>query len=609
MVVAEWISLLDNTGDNTFTGTSASETFYAGAGNDTINAGGGNDDLYGGTGDDDLQGGSGNDRYFIDLGDGSDTILDQSGSGDRIVFGAGITRDMLELSVSDTDGNGKGNLVITIGGTSQTITLKDAFDDIGLLAQTIDYVEFADGSSTSLAELYSTEYFVGTSGDDRYLGTTLGETMHGQAGNDFLFGSSGNDVIYGGDGNDDVLGGHGNDDHYGGAGDDYLHGWEGNDRYFINLGDGVDTVFDDSGTDRLIFGAGITRDMLGFSVSDADGNGKGNLVITIAGTSQSITIKDAFDDIGLLAQTIDYVEFADGSNTSLAELYSTEYFVGTAGNDRYLGTTLSETMHGQAGDDFIFGSNGNDILYGEDGNDELRGGNGNDVHYGGEGDDLIAGYNGNDELRGDAGNDTLYGEDGHDNLYGGDGNDYLSGGAGDDNHYGGAGDDVILGSVGGDHFDGGDGVDTVDFSYSTDNFTLDLSQSQAVFTSGFTEQVLNFENIIAGSGNNVLIGSSASNEINGGAGNDRIEGLAGDDVLTGGTGTDVFVFNTVTDTGADIVTDFELNTDTLELAGVSYSDLTFVDTGSGTRVEWTNGSVELESIAAASLTEDQFSFV
>ncbi len=106
-----------------------------------------------------------------------------------------------------------------------------------------------------------------------------------------------------------------------------------------------------------------------------------------------------------------------------------------------------------------------------------------------------------------------------------------------------------------------------------------------------------------------MTGSAAHNLIDGLGGNDRIAGGAGNDTLTGGSGADVFVFNTLAADGADIVTDFELGIDTLELAGSTYADLTFFDTGSGTRVDWANGSVELENIALASLTEDQFSFV
>lgn len=429
---------------------------------------------------------------------------------------------MLEFSVSDTDGNGYNNLVITISGTSQSITLKDAFDSIGLLAQTIDYVDFADGSSTSLAALYSAKYFVGTAGDDRYFGTVLSETMHGLEGDDFIFGSNGDDVIFGGAGNDELRGGNNNDAHYGGEGDDLIAGWYGNDyldggagndrlfgeygsdHYFIELGDGQDTIYDNCGNgDRLIFGAGITADMLEFSISNADGDSYDNMVITISGMAQTITLEDAFDNIGLVSETVDMVEFADGSSASLISLYSSDYFVGTAGNDRYLGTVLRETMHGQAGDDFLFGSNGNDTIHGGDGNDDVFGGNGNDTHYG------------------DAGNDLLFAWEGNDLLFGGTGDD----------------------------------------------------------------------------------------ELQGGNGNDRLSGDEGNDTLIGGSGADVFIFDTLELGGADTVTDFTLNYDKLEMAGITYAELSFVDTGSGTRIEWTNGSVDIQNISLAALTEDQFSFV
>lgn len=138
---------------------------------------------------------------------------------------------------------------------------------------------------------------------------------------------------------------------------------------------------------------------------------------------------------------------------------------------------------------------------------------------------------------------------------------------------------------------------------------LDLTEGKATFSNGVQETVINIENVIGSSGSNLISGFDVVNVIDGRTSNDPIIGLEGDDTLTGGSGADVFVFNTLASEGADNITDFELGTDTLELVGSTYAALTFIDTGSGTRVEWDNGSVELEGIAVASLTEDQFAFV
>ena len=61
--------------------------------------------------------------------------------------------------------------------------------------------------------------------------------------------------------------------------------------------------------------------------------------------------------------------------------------------------------------------------------------------------------------------------------------------------------------------------------------------------------------------------------------------------------------------GADTITDFELGIDVLTVQDAIYIDLTFVDTGSGTLVDWGTGSVEFTGVDIAALTEDNFSFV
>ncbi|WP_302479622.1 calcium-binding protein, partial [Ruegeria arenilitoris] len=154
-----------------------------------------------------------------------------------------------------------------------------------------------------------------------------------------------------------------------------------------------------------------------------------------------------------------------------------------------------------------------------------------------------------------------------------------------------AGEDLVITLSNGetvtvtDHFDNSkEQMEQIEFA---DGTVLDLAGIAA-------------KSLLGGSGDDTIVGFSTDDVLSGGA---------GDDVLTGGAGADEFVFDTQTASGADRITDFELNSDQLHLAGSSYADLTFVDIGSGTRVEWDNGSVELDGIALASLTEDQFSFV
>ena len=110
-----------------------------------------------------------------------------------------------------------------------------------------------------------------------------------------------------------------------------------------------------------------------------------------------------------------------------------------------------------------------------------------------------------------------------------------------------------------------------------------------------------------GDGDDVLEGGMANNTLEGGAGDDVLKGFMGDDylvggdgddilagmgsgdTLTGGAGRDTFVQN-FTDTGHDIITDFNPSEDTIELRGVhnshnvsvtSIDGGTLIDSGTG----------------------------
>ncbi len=104
--------------------------------------------------------------------------------------------------------------------------------------------------------------------------------------------------------------------------------------------------------------------------------------------------------------------------------------------------------------------------------------------------------------------------------------------------------------------------------------------------------------INGGAGNDGLRGGSGNDIIDGGSGNDIIYGGSGNNILTGGEGADIFRFNNTdfatpespTDLAAifnfnDIITDFDVETDVLDLTDFSSSEYTFsisrLDTGLG----------------------------
>jgi Ca2+-binding RTX toxin-like protein len=167
------------------------------------------------------------------------------------------------------------------------------------------------------------------------------------------------------------------------------------------------------------------------------------------------------------------------------------------------------------------------------------------------GNDTIIGNDFDNNLHGGAGNDTIYGYAGNDQLFGGDGADAL---------YGGAGDDVLApgrtsslqATPPWDVVDGGGGIDTVSFAdigawptvgapggVSVDLVTGFAREPNGVVGSALVYAALvSIENVIGGSGNDVLTGNSGANVLDGGAGNDQLFGGAGNDILIGGDGAD-----------------------------------------------------------------------
>lgn len=182
-------------------------------------------------------------------------------------------------------------------------------------------------------------------------------------------------------------------------------------------------------------------------------------------------------------------------------------------------------------------------FYSLGGNDTLvayaYAGGGTLYFHGGDGDDLVdSGSAQADHLYGDEGNDDLLGGGGADRVYGGPGNDYCSGGAGDDMFFA----DPI--ADGNDRYYGGDGVDTLSYADRTAGVTVTLGNGMSDdgepgAEADFTDPTV--ENVIGGSGTDVLVGNGAGNTLTGNAGDDELFGGAGGDTLLGGGGRDLLV--------------------------------------------------------------------
>lgn len=214
------------------------------------------------------------------------------------------------------------------------------------------------------------------------------------------------------------------------------------------------------------------------------------------------------------------------------------------GQDSVWSWSLESLARGGPGDDFIALSVDPGDAYGEAGNDRII----VDAESGG----LLDGGPGNDRLTGGGDEPSL-------TYNGGAGNDTFNFVC-DDPHCRGprAGFADAQGGPGNDVFhtfpqpnpneadwfafiSGGSGVDLVDYSKSTANLriTLDDQQNDGDDDVGGQDNVKSdVENVIAGRGNDHVLGSRFANLLDGNRGNDGLTGAGGRDLLLGGAGKD-----------------------------------------------------------------------
>jgi Ca2+-binding RTX toxin-like protein len=368
-------------GNDTVTTGSANDTIVGGAGNDTLNSGSGDDTLTGGTGSDTLIGGLGDDTYIFNIGDGHDTIIDSYDYGynnssskdagnDTIVFGEGITKDDIDVTIVGSD------IVVSINN-NDSITIKNATNP----NSAIENIKLSDGTLLSIQDLQSaTEgndtLVFGNSdvtldalgGDDNITTGSGKDTIFGGSGSDTIQTNDGDDSLFGGLDNDTLISGRGNDTLTGGEGSDNLQGGLGNDTYVFNRGDGKDTITDsysygNAGNDTLKFGEGIAKDEL---IAVANGN---DMIVAIkedgvsfANLSDKITIKDWLN----VNNRVENITLSDGSAVSFTEIQ------GATDEADYL-TYGDEGVNVDAlgGDDVVITGSGADIINAGEGNDTL----------------------------------------------------------------------------------------------------------------------------------------------------------------------------------------------------------------------------------------------
>lgn len=555
---AEALAILQQStdGDDNVLGSNDADLIDAGLGNDIVS------------------GGTGGDVYVFGRGYGADSINDNGDlpgvSIDEVRFRTDAAPDDL---IIERNGN---DIVLTIEGTTDVLTLKDQspqFAPLNLfLVDRIERFVFVDGTVWSAADL-----------DQR--------AVSAQA-------SAGADTI---------VGGYLFDTLDGGAGDDLLKGGTGDDTYIFGLGYDSDTIDDSdystNDPDTVIFKSGVASADIEFLRVDDD------LVMTIAGTSDMLTVKNQFvgNTTGGSIDRIDSFTFEDESNT-----------VWTAAD------VLAFASASGGGDEILTGTNGDDYIDGGSGNDEIYGLNGNDTLLGGSGDDLINGRAGADTIDGGPGFDTAT----FDGAFGvtldlANPSNNTSHAAGDsytnvekfiltvfaDTFVGTAGDETVDGLQGADTLIGGAGNDTYIVDNTNDSITeLSGEGHDVVYALRTYTLSANVEDlIITGTGTVHGTGNSEDN---------RIVGNIGANNLTGGGGNDTFVFGA--SIGLDKILDFgdtSGNEDIIELDAAAFADYAAVQAamsqvGSDAVItQDINNKITIVGTNVANLDASDFAFV
>lgn len=429
-----------------------------------------------------------------------------------------------------------------------------------------------------LDRVIGVEDVTGSAYGDRIIGSGDANRLWGYEDSDTISGAAGKDWLSGGNDNDSLLGGAGDDTLKGGSGNDTLDGGDGFDfaSYAASAGVSVSlakTLQDTggAGTDKLASIEGL----IGSSNNDRlIGNDKANALFggygadTLEGGLGADTLHggEGGDD-GYYGDWVFYssaaaavtanLELGKASGGAGADfLVDIENVQGSKFADSLVGDEDGNRFYGGSGDDVLDGADGADGLFGEAGRDKLLGRVGDDSLAGGDGDDLIDGGEGDDQIFGEAGRDKLLGGAGNDHIAdwddlsssidtidGGSGDDFIESRGGVDNVSGGAGDDWILdwGSSG-DTLNGATGFDVLDFWWAVSGVSVDLTKQAAQNTgAGGTDQILGFEGLSGGKGNDVFIGGATGNLLRGMRGNDKLDGGAGNDTLEGGLGVDTIL--------------------------------------------------------------------
>ncbi len=444
----------------------------------------------------------------------------------------------------------------------------------GLGTDTATYAASAAGVNASLVT------GLGSGGDaegdvlvaiENLTGSSLNDTLEGNAGNNVLAGGLGIDTVTyasatagvainllstaaqitkgaGSDtlsGFENATGSNFNDTLSGNTASNILRGLAGADT--LNGGTGADTMFGGTGNDIYVV------DNIGDIVDETGGDGIDTVQSAL---TFSLAALDQFENLTLTGAVA-----VNGTGNDLANIINgnsgINVLTGLGGNDTLNGGVGADSMIGGAGDDIYVVDNLGDVV------DESTG----------AGIDLVqstVSFNLSDAVhaKGDIENLTLTGIAAINGTGNALANTITGNGAAN----------IISGGAGADMLNGGAGIDTLSYASSTAGVTVALTGATASTGAGGDAEgdlIRNFENIIGSASADSLTGDGAVNIIDGGA---------GADTMTGGLGNDTYI---VDNAGDVIVEDLSAGTDLVKssasyiLAG-NLENLILTGTGNNT---------------------------
>jgi Ca2+-binding RTX toxin-like protein len=277
-----------------------------------------------------------------------------------------VTADFLNIYGS------KGNDHVEITSVGSGNILLGAGDDyIKVSGGGVAFINGGAGADTMIGGSEHDVYFVDDVGDkvielggksgsgpDTVNTTLLTYTLGADVENLNLLG--GDASGYGNDLDNWIIGGEGNNTLDGGAGTNYLDGWGGNDRFLVTSELSRNVITGGTGDDTLVYKQGLGVGPLPFpSVpgQSADFNGQDGIDNAALDFSLARQVTARLNGDAIIYD----ITGADGYHSTVT-LTSVERvtIVGSAGNDRFYGTSGNDWIDGGAGADRIYGSAGDD---------------------------------------------------------------------------------------------------------------------------------------------------------------------------------------------------------------------------------------------------------